>query len=138
MKNKKSAGLICSFVFLAAVCMNCKDDITDTGPIDIVFPDSNVAYGRYVQPLFDRGCAFTGCHVGDDAPFGLQLDSYQNALSSDLGVIIPGDTANSRILWRVEGTHNVAIRMPPAPRSPLTLNQIRGLRRWIHEGAQNN
>jgi hypothetical protein len=28
--------------------------------------------------------------------------------------------------------------MPPAPRSPLTLNQIRGLRRWIHEGAQNN
>jgi hypothetical protein len=128
-------GLI-AFIVVCS-CWSCKDDISGGGPINIVFPDSNVSYGRYVQPLFDRGCAFTGCHAGNDAPLGLKLDNWQNALSSDQGVIYPRDTANSRIIWRIEATHGLR-RMPPDPRSPLSTNQTRGIRRWILEGAQNN
>jgi hypothetical protein len=131
-------------VFGSVVCLiawgswSCKDDISGGGPIDIVFPDSNVSYGRHVQPLFDRGCAFSRCHAGDNAPLGLKLDNYQNAISSDFDVISTyGDTANSRIIWRIEGTHSLR-RMPPDPRAPLNANQKKGIRRWILEGAQNN
>ncbi|SRR5713101_108423 len=137
----KKQKLLCILLFAGAivsVVAGCKDDTVDTGMIDIVFPDSNISYGRSVQPLFDRGCALSGCHVGSDAPDGLQLDNYQNAVGSDPGVIrFNRDTTNSRILWRIEGTHSLP-RMPPSPRSPLTSNQIKGIRTWIFEGAQNN
>ena len=120
---------------LAGINWDCKDDITG-GPIDIVFPASNISYGKYVQPLFDRGCAYSGCHAGDSPPDGLNLEDYQDALSSDLGVIIPNDTTNSRIIWSIQGTHG-AQRMPP-DRDPLTPNQIKGIKQWILEGAKNN
>ena len=113
---------------------SCKDDIT--GSSDIVFPDSNVSYGRYVEPLFIRTCAYSPCHSAESASDDLILETYQDAVSSKPGVVIPRDTANSRLIWRVEGTHGV-IRMP-FDRPPLSANQIRGLRRWILEGAQNN
>jgi hypothetical protein len=66
----------------------------------------------------------------------LSLESYQEALSSKPGVIIPGDTTNSPLLCRVEGTR--CGRRMPLDRTPLNLNQINGLRVWILEGAQNN
>lgn len=137
MNKHKLACVVFMTAAIAGIVISCKDDTADTGPIDIVFPESNVSYGGYVEPLFLRGCAFSGCHLGNNAPHGLQLDSYQNAVSSDLGVIIPGDTANSRIIWAIEATHNKP-RMPPDPWSTLTPNQKKGMRQWILEGAQNN
>lgn len=115
---------------------SCKDTITGDGDINVVFPDSNVRYLAHVQTLFDQGCAFSGCHASDDPADGLILETYQDALSSKIGVIIPGDTAGSRLIWRVEGTHGV--RRMPLDRTPLNQNQIDGLRRWILEGARNN
>jgi hypothetical protein len=137
MKLKEFFFLSLTFVVIAFCLWQCKDDISGGGPIDIVFPDSNISYGRQVQPLFDRGCAFNGCHGEYDAQFGLKLDNWQNALSSSPGVIYPKDTANSRIIWRIEGTRGLA-RMPPIPRTALNDNQKKGIRRWILEGAQNN
>ena len=114
---------------------NCEETISG-GTADIVFPDSNVSYGRQVEPLFIRTCAFSPCHSQDAMADGLSLESYQDALSSKPGVILPGDTANSRLVWRIEGKHNT-VRMP-LNRPPLTDNQIKGLKRWILEGARNN
>ncbi|HTK82579.1 MAG TPA: c-type cytochrome domain-containing protein [Bacteroidota bacterium] len=123
---------------LCAFLSSCKDDTTDNGlPIDIVFPDSNVSYGRYVQPLFDRGCAFSGCHGEDTYDFrGFALDSYGHLMFGTLQVVIPGDPNNSDLARRIQGLDNKP-RMP-LNRTPLTTNQINGIKRWIKEGAQNN
>jgi hypothetical protein len=133
--KQKSLVVIFFTLLAASLFSSCKDQVTgDTS--EIVFPASNVSYGGQVQPLFDRGCAFSGCHAGDTPPLGLNLESYQNALSSDPGVILPRDTTNSRIMWRIEGTHGV--RQEPPNRAPLTPNQIKGIGTWIMEGAKNN
>jgi len=119
------------------VIISCKDEGTSSGTSDIIFPDSNISYGKQVQPLFDRGCAFYGCHGADtyDAR-GYSLDSYQNAISR-AGVIIPYNPNGSLLIQAVEGRAPNSRRMPPNS-EPLTPNQINGLRRWITEGAVNN
>jgi hypothetical protein len=117
--------------------MSCKDEGTSTGTGDIVFPDSNISYGRHVQPLFDRGCAFSGCHGADTYPErGYSLDTYQNARAR-AGVIIPYDPSGSLLIQAVEGRAPNVRKMPPNT-TPLNQNQINGLRRWILEGAVNN
>ena len=117
--------------------MSCKDEGTSSGTSDIVFPDSNVSYGKQVQPLFDRGCAFYGCHGADTFDErGYSLESYHNA-TSRAGVIIPYDPNGSLLIQAVEGRAPNSRRMPPNS-DPLTPNQINGLRRWIIEGAVNN
>jgi hypothetical protein len=116
----------------------CKDSTTDNSQEDIVFPASNVSYGKQVEPLFLRACAIPGCHTQEsmaDAG-GLSLETYQDALSVPL-VIIPKDTLNSRLVWSIEGIRGSTI-MPPIGRPPLNANQVKGLKTWIQEGAKNN
>ena len=142
MKRTQLTAIIFFIAIIAGVCVSCKDDTVDSGPIDIVFPDSNVSYGRYVQPLFDRGCAFRGCHGEDtfDAR-GFSLDSYQHARAKT-GIIVqcfpsqPCDPEESILVRRIEGLDGLA-RMP-YNRTPLTTNQINGIKQWIREYAQNN
>lgn len=114
----------------------CKDDISDGNLDEIVFPATNVSYGRHVEPLFARGCAFAGCHSQDSQAGSVILDNYQDALTHKTGTIIPGDTANSTLVWSIEGRVG-RIRMP-LNRPPLNANQINGIKQWILEGAQNN
>lgn len=123
-------------VVLGLLLWSCKDDVTGGGVIDIVFPDSAISYGQHVQPLFDRGCAFTGCHGGDTfAQRNFSLDSYHNATNRP-GIIVPYDPDGSLLIQRIEGRAPGA-RMP-LNRDPLTANQIKGLRKWVAEGARNN
>jgi hypothetical protein len=128
--------LLSLIVVISWASWSCKDEISDNGGADIVFPNTNVSYGNHVEPLFYRTCAYSPCHSEETMADGLSLETYQSAISSKPGVIVPLDTANSRLIWRVEGTHGL-IRMP-YDRSPLTANQIKGLRTWILEGARNN
>ena len=115
---------------------SCKDDVSGAGTVDIVFPDSNISYGMQVQPLFDRGCAFTGCHGPDTfADRNYSLDSYQSA-THRAGIIVPYDPNGSWLIQTIEGRAPGA-RMP-LNRDPLTTNQIKGMRKWISEGARNN
>ena len=132
--SKTFVWVLLSFAAAIALFTSCKDDITGQGPPDIVFPDSNISYGRYVQPLFDRSCAIPTCHSGDMPAKGLSLESYQKA-TEHLGIIYPGQPDASLLVLRIQGT--IQPRMP-LYRDPLTTNQINGIRRWIYEGAYNN
>ena len=133
MTNRMVAGFL-GAVFLLALLPACEDD-TSNDVNDIVFPPSNVSYGKSVEPLFLRACALPGCHTADTRAGNLSLESYQDAFD-DVGVIIPGDTLNSRLVWRIEGRGG-GERMPLL-KPPLNANQINGLKRWILEGARNN
>jgi hypothetical protein len=132
----RSPILFFSLILTACIWSSCKDDISGAGITDIVFPDTGVSYGGQMQPLFDRGCAFEGCHAGAGLGLGLSLENYQNTISSDPGVVLARDTVNSRLIWSVEGLHGTR-KMPP-DRTPLNTNQTKGIRRWILEGARNN
>jgi hypothetical protein len=133
------AGL-CLLLF-GWVVWNCKDTITDQGA-DIVFPATNVKYGVSVQPLFDRACAFSGCHGADTfSERGYSLESYQHA-TSRVGIIVPcfpNEACNpeaSLLIRRIEGLDGLP--KMPLYRPALTANQVNGMKQWIREGAQNN
>ena len=147
LRPDKTSGLarylltgICVF-FSGWLVWSCKDTSVDNGA-DIVFPASNVKYGRHVQPLFDRACAFSGCHGADTFnERGYSLDSYAHA-TSRVGIIVPCfpneacNPENSILIRRIEGLD----QRPQMPlyRPALTANQITGMKQWIREGAQNN
>jgi hypothetical protein len=131
--NKQIAGL--SLAVAAVFLLSCKDEISGPGIDEIVFPDSNVSYGRHVEAVFLRACAVPGCHTADSPSGGLVLETYQETMHN-AGVVIPGDTLNSRLIWRIEGSGGRE-RMPLF-RPPLNENQLKGMRTWILEGAQNN
>lgn len=114
--------------------VSCSDEGPITGP-DIVFPATNVSYGAHVQPLFDQGCAFGGCHAADSAPSGLKLTSYDNLMFNPLQVVVREQPDESILILRVEGRLG---RRMPLDRPALSQNQINGLRTWIAEGALNN
>lgn len=130
---KSAAALFLVLLLVAASA--CKDSITDDGPFDIVFPDSNISYNGLVQPLFNRACTFSGgCHGGEDPATGLSLESYQR-LTDRVGIVVPGAPDESVLVLRIQGS--ITPRMP-LNRPALTENQIAGIRRWILEGAINN
>jgi hypothetical protein len=125
-------SIIAAFVVLP---IGCKDTVESPDLTQYVFPSSNVKYGQHVEPLFLAGCAFTGCHDSQTMADGLSLETYQEALNKS-GVIVGGDTTNSRLIWRIEGKY--ALAQMPLGRTPLNSNQINGLKKWILEGAINN
>lgn len=134
----KVGALICIGFFVLRVNA-CKETVSpeDERCRQIVFPDSNVSYGRHVEQLFFCSCAFSGCH--DASTFnlrGFSLDSYDHLMFGTRPVVVRGEPENSPLVWRIEGRPGF-IRMP-LDRLPLTGNQIRGIRQWILDNAQNN
>ncbi len=121
------------FLVLSIFFFSCNDDENTINKIDdIIFPSSNISYYRHIQPLFDIGCAIQGCHDNTTKANGLELSSYYNVRYGKLGVVIPNDTINSRLLQRLEGRNG----LPPMPPSrALNANQLQGFRQWIMEGA---
>ena len=114
----------------------CKTTLSSpTGQTEIVFPASNISYIRYVQPLFNLKCNFSGCHDDGTQAGNLSLTNYFSATAVP-GVIVPGDTVHSILIQRITGT--IQPLMPPPPAPPLNQNQIQGLKKWIAEGAKYN
>jgi hypothetical protein len=122
-------------IILAVILTSCKGS-TPPEQDPVIFPSKNISFANQVQPYFDDGCALSGCHDINARAGGLALDSWQDVLTSDPGVVISDDTTHSRLIWRIEGAKGL-------PRMPLglpgaTANQVHGLKQWILKGAQNN
>ena len=127
-----SAAAVIYAVILVCVLSSCKDTSNSVSSLgDIVFPATNISYEKLVQPLFNIGCATTSCHDTQDRT--LNLTSY-GLWRLDPGVIVAGDTNNSRFVWCIEARPG-SPPMPPA--KPLSENQIQGLTRWVYEGAKD-
>jgi hypothetical protein len=138
MKKFSSLMYIAVLGLILWLSWSCKDEITGADLSAIVFPDSGVSYAKQVQPLFDRGCGGQEsiCHGPDtfDAR-GYSLDSYLHA-TSGVGIIIRGKPDASQLITTIEG--KTPPKMPPQGRAQLNANQIKGLRQWVQEGAQDN
>ncbi len=81
-------------------------------------------YGSYVGPLFAAKCG--SCH-GTNASAGLNLTTYASAMkgSSTGPVIIPGDSANSRLV-QIQSSDHFA---------NLSSQELEAVKQWIDAGA---
>jgi hypothetical protein len=98
---------------------------------------TTVDFAKHIRPLFATACY--KCHGPDKQEAGLRLDSRRKSLAgADSGpVIVPGKSAQSRLIHLVAGLDEEIGRMPPEDASdPLAADQIGLLRAWIDQGAK--
>lgn len=106
-----------------------------------------VHFDDQIQPLFNNNCVF--CHMTGAESGGLNLEpgiSYGQLVGvpsaqSPLNRVEPGEPSNSYLVHKLEGTHlDVGGEgdLMPLGGMPLTADQLRLIRQWIEEGAQDN
>lgn len=120
-------------VLFCLLCLSACSDNTITSPEQIVFPASKVSYQQHVRPLLELTCAFSGCHDSETAARGVDVTGYFQ-LTSRAGLIISGKPDNSLLNQILEGKQGHL----PTFQQRITLDQIRGVRQWVLEGALNN
>lgn len=97
--------------------------------------------------IFDQSCAVSTCHVGNNAPLGLDLsagNARQNLVgvpsiwNSNLDRVDPGNPDDSFLIIKLEGDDpriGAGARMP-LNMPPLSADEIGAVREWIADGAQ--
>ena len=99
-----------------------------------VAAQKKVDFNREVRPIFSDTCF--ACHGPDDKQrmAKLRFDTKEGAFGKP-GVIVPGSSANSRLMKRITATDPETVMPPPSSGHKLSTQQIDTLRRWIDEGA---
>lgn len=96
--------------------------------------------------IFNRSCAFSGCHAGASPAAGQNLSegrSFSNLVNvpssqnSAFIRVLPGDPDNSLLIRKLEGPVPFGSRMPLG-RQPLDSEAIQSIRDWISAGALDN
>jgi len=88
-----------------------------------------VSFSNDVLPVFQTGCAISGCHDQSTAKEGQIYTDYQNILRS----VEPGNPDNSK---SYKSMVNYFQTMPPD--RPLSVEDRTKIRIWILQGAKNN
>jgi hypothetical protein len=98
-----------------------------------MLPAAEIDFARHIEPILSSRCL--GCHGAQTQMSGLRLDGREAILKGGVSgrVVIPGDSAGSRLVRLVSGLEGNKI-MPPAGEK-LTPAQIGILRAWIDQGV---
>ena len=115
-------------------------------PITVLSSGSGgVSFAAEIQPILNTGCALSGCHAPPSPASSFDQSTYAGVRNggSKFGaaVVVPGDSANSRIIQAMRGTAPGLGRMPfggPWVSSGVPDSLITTIAVWIEEGAQNN
>src|SRR5687767_1101829 len=95
-----------------------------------------IDFTRDIRPILAARC--WSCHGDKASEGGLRLHNSKAALAGgDSGkAIIPGKSAESRLIKYVTGANDAGLRMPPETNGePLAAEQIALLKSWIDGGA---
>ncbi len=94
-------------------------------------PQTTVRFGRDILPIFAENCF--KCHGPDEKArkAKLHLDRQEVALN----VIVPGKSAESKLVHRITATDPNEVMPPPKSNRKLSAEQKELLRRWIDQGA---
>lgn len=92
-----------------------------------------VSFARDVLPILSDRCF--ACHGPDKAnrKADLRLDDQAEALKS--GVIVPGKSAESELIARIESRERDEVMPPPKHGKALNPKEIETLKQWIETGA---
>ena len=121
-------SLVLGAVLVAASCLVIARGQSHQTPTPIDF-------SRDISPILSDTCF--ACHGPDSTQrkAGLRFDNREGAFAK-AGVIVPGDSLNSRLIKRITAAEP-EMRMPPADSGrTLSARQIELLRRWVDEGAK--
>ena len=91
---------------------------------------ANALFESKIRPLLEKHCL--ECHTGKNAKADLDL-SHRNGWQT-AGVIQPGDPKNSYLLT-VINSEDSDVRMPPAPKEPLSKAESQAILEWVSSGA---
>ncbi len=142
---KTMATLVTGFILVTAILLlsGCNgDSSTNTTMPPTIKEDPSFAAD--IQSIFSNRCISSGCH-NSGAAGGmvlLQGQSYANlvnvASTQEPGKtrVIPGDSANSYIVIKLEGRQTNGSRMPLG--GTLDTNSIQNIKNWVDKGAKNN
>ena len=146
MKNRMTISpfliyIILIFSFSVLYMISCEENPADSGQ-DFVLPDSNLNYTDHIFPLFSVKCGSeSGCHspnFGGIPARGLDLTRYEilseHLIDGSERLIIPFQGEQS-FLYQILLTPISGRRQMPPDRSPLTINNIVGIKTWIDEGV---
>ncbi|MEP7262907.1 MAG: c-type cytochrome domain-containing protein [Bacteroidota bacterium] len=153
LTGAREAGLMVVIILVLLFITSCKHDLPMLPSVSTGTDNNNtnngnnnngnngtscdpgtVYFNSQVLPLLVSNCAKSGCHDAASHEEGIILDSYINVMNTaDVEPFRPsaGD------LMEVLTTNDPDDRMPPAPNSPLTSQQINLIQTWIQQGAQN-
>ena len=94
-----------------------------------------VDFDRDIRPILSDTCF--ACHGPDEKQrmAKLRFDTKEGAFAKP-DVIVPGDSAKSRLVQRITAADESFRMPPPFSGRTLTDKQITLLRRWIDEGAK--
>lgn len=120
------------FLFLSLDSCNTNTIIYND---NVVFPDSNVSFNRHVYPFMKVTCSYQGCHSNETRAGGRAMTEYYTYFETyNLGLVIPYKPDNSLLIQFLERK----IQHSSIVYFTVNQNQIRGMRKWIEEGARNN
>lgn len=140
---KKHKYFLVLIPFLIGINLSCRHEpIEPFKPIEDTVGDNpggcspDTAYfNRDVMPIIQLNCAVTACHGGGSAKGGVDLTTYQSIMNT--ADVDPFDPAGSDLYEVITETDPNKI-MPEPPNSPLSLEDIAIIGKWINQGAKNN
>ena len=98
--------------------------------------DPIISFNRDVRPILADKCFH--CH-GPDAPTRkaeLRLDTAEGVLQRKTAVLVPGNSAESLLIHRINSSDPTEVMPPPESNKTLTLPQKEILKLWIEQGAK--
>ncbi len=138
-------SVVAGFAVLTGVA--CAGDGTG---LELVSEVDQVTLSGDVQPIFTATCALSGCHAGSNPEEGQNLSAGQtfanvvNVPSRQLPIlnrVTPGRPDSSYLVLKLTGMHLDAGGsgdQMPLGGTPLSMNQLGIIGRWILNGALNN
>lgn len=138
MNIAKISGLLIFLFFTLFFIVSCDDTLTVEDVDSKPMPQSNISFSQNIYPILQVKCAFSGCHASPNPAQGLDLSTY-SGVTANPQIVFPGEPNISWLVLAIEGNTPPIQPMPPIGYArPVTLEQIRGIRKWIEEGAENN
>ncbi len=126
--RKKITALVFLVLIGAAGCYKNKTVLFDTAP-EITRP---VSFAADIIPLFNSGCALSGCHVaGAKSPDFSSLNAYVSLSTNNL-VNVATPESSVVYLWMT------GKKSTPMPVSGINKEFNALILAWIKQGAQNN
>jgi mono/diheme cytochrome c family protein len=121
-------------VLLALAVVPCAAQEPSASPAELPPPAARtIDFARDVQPLLLQRCA--RCHARGRDRGGFSFETRDLLVKGGDGgpAIVPGDSANSLLIWLVAGLDPDMVM--PQKGSRLTSDQVGILRAWIDQGA---
>ncbi len=147
----KIFSLIIALLFSGLLLFDCSKS-TSPDENRYKLPDSNLSFSQHIEPLLEYRCAESGCHSSTDTDNKLlyfelvSRDGLVNHILSSTGEHLINPPIHKSQPEEAPFYKIITVGYPGRPqdlmppfdqRSPLTDNQIAGIRQWIAEGCPN-